>query len=113
MSRPLGIVLLTRNVSRGSILGRIDASPFPVRYDTIGLGAILHTINAILLAVKPIGLSLIQLSAGDALIDATLLVRLPLIDARGFRLCIGHSRRQQDRAHRHTDLFHDCLLQVG
>ena len=50
---------------------------------------------------------------GNALIDATLLVRLPLIDARGFRLRIGHSRRQQDRAHRHTDLFHDCLLQVG
>ena len=69
MPGSLGIVFFTRDMARSAILSSTDSSPFFIRHDPVGLRPILHTVDPVLLAIQAVGLPLIQLAAGNALID--------------------------------------------
>ena len=109
MPLPLGIMLLTRDMARCAILSIIDSSPLSLGDRPIGLGSIFHLVNVFLLFVQSIGFTLIQLTAGNPLINPLLLIPLPLIDDRRLRLGKGHpahakhqhANRQYHRLHRY------------
>jgi len=78
----LPVVLLARNVARSLILSCADPSPFPSCDDSVRLGPMLHAIDAVLLPLQTLGLSRIQLSALNSLVNPLFLIHLPLIDPR-------------------------------
>jgi hypothetical protein len=87
MPPALGIMLLTRDMARCAVLCAINPGPFALRHHTIGLCLIFHLIDVFLLFAQSIGLTLIQLAAGNPLINPLLLTGLALVDHR--RLSLG------------------------
>ena len=90
----LPVVLLAEDVLRRLVLGGVDAGPFLPCHDAIGLGLVLHGIDMLLLLFQFVCFTLCELSTPNPLIDALLLIRLPLVDARSLSLSIAHSGRQ-------------------
>jgi len=107
----LAVVLLASDVARGAILSMLDPSALFLRHHPIGLSLILHVVDVLLLVVQAIGLAFIQLSAGNALINPSLLIRLPLINSGCLRLRQGKCRdthREHSRTPNH--LLHTSSL---
>jgi len=90
----LPVVLLAEDVLRRLVLCGVDPGPFLLRHYTIGLGLVLHGIDVLLLLFQLICFVLSELTIGDSLIDALLLIGLPLIDTRSFSLSMGHAGYQ-------------------
>ena len=113
MPRALSVMLFTSNVPGCLVLPMPNLAELLVRDHAIGLCFVLHVVNIILLLVQPGGFILIQLPAGNALIDALLLIGLPLVDTRRLSLSRGHPCHQQCHP---TDcrqhLLHHRLLQT-
>jgi len=82
----LAVVLLASDVARRTILGMLDPGAFFLRHHPVGLGLVLDVVNVFLLIVQASGLTFIELTAGNALINPSLLIRLSLIDSWGLRL---------------------------
>jgi hypothetical protein len=76
-------------------------------HDTIGLGATLDVLDALLAVIKTIGFALIQSARGSALIDAALLVCLVLVDARRIGLGENNRRNDGDKCGKNVAGFHD------
>jgi hypothetical protein len=107
----LPVVLLPIDFLRSLVLRGVNAGPFLSRHHSIGLGFVLHVIDVALLLFQPICFMLGELTACDSLVDALLLIRLPLIDPRRLSLSIGHPGRQEHSADHKNSVFH-CLPPV-
>ena len=86
MPLTLAVMLLTRDMARCAVLGAINPGPFAFRHDPIGLRLIFHLIDMFLLLVQAIRFPLVQLTAGNPLIDPLFLIGLPLVNDWGFSL---------------------------
>jgi hypothetical protein len=89
----LSIVLLARNVTGRAILGRADPCTLLGGRRSVRVGSVLHTVDAILLALNTIGFPPIQLPARNPLIDSLFLIHLALVDGRSFGLREGYTAR--------------------
>jgi hypothetical protein len=87
-------------------LGGVEAGPFLLGHDSIGLGFILHVIDAVLLLFQLIRLMLSELAAGNSPVDALLLIGLSLIDPGRLGLSIGHPGCQENAADDKNSGFH-------
>jgi len=103
----LAIVFLAINAIALHILRLMDAGAFLTGHHTIGLGAIFHVVDALLAALQAVGFALRQAAGGDALIDATLLVGLALINSRRVGLGESESRQNDGNGGNGFDGFHD------
>lgn len=79
MPRPLAIMLLASDVARHTILRMRNLGKLFVGDASVDLRLVLHVIDTILLMVQPGGLLLIQLPAGNTLVDPPLPIRSPII----------------------------------
>lgn len=113
MPLPLGIMLLTRDMARCTILGIIDSSPLSLGNRPIGLGSIFHLIDMFLLFIQSMGFTLIQLTAGSPLINSLFLVRLTLINHGRLRLRKGHpAQTKYESTSRYQNLLHWRLHRI-
>jgi len=112
MPPALGIImLLTHDMAQCAVLCAINPGLFALRHDTIGLCLVFHLIDVFLLLVQSIGFTLIQLAAGNPLINPLCLIGLTLVNHRRFGLGIGHPAETKDQStHRKQHrLHHHCL----
>ena len=83
-------MFLPGNTARRTILRFRDLLTLLFGHDAIGLRLVFHLFDMFLLIVQPIRFPLIQLAAGNSLVNPFLLVALTLIDAG--RLGLGKRR---------------------
>jgi hypothetical protein len=109
----LAIMLLSGNMTALHVLGMLQAGPLAPRHHAIGLGPGFHVFDMLLATFQSIRLALGQTARRDALIDALLLIRLTLIDARRIGLSESQYRQKRDKDYDCFGLLHDFLLDDG
>jgi hypothetical protein len=108
----LAVVLLAIDTVALHILGLMDAGALLTGHDTVGLGPVLHVVDALLATFQTIGFALGQAAGSDTLIDATLLIGLTLIDTRRIGLGEGQGRQDDGNGGECFDGLHDFPPQI-
>ena len=77
----LTVVFLTMDATAGGVLTGFDAGGLALGHGAICLGAVLGTVDAVLLPLQSACLAPIELTGLQSLVDALFLAGLPLVDA--------------------------------
>jgi hypothetical protein len=82
----LPVVLLAVDVLAGLVLGLVQTRSLSLGDRAVGLGLVFRAVDGVLLTLESTRLALVELAAGDALVNALFLIGLALVDAgRGSR----------------------------